>query len=285
MKKIVLISTLLLSAACGQRAKEEAIVGLTTSNDSLNYILHKRDSVINDALTTISDIASSLESVKRAEGMIVEAVEIGKSDKDQIREDLELLSTLISTNKEKIASLQRFVLALRKENINMDGLTKLVEQLSEQLMAKDSTISSMLANIDNLHEQIELLNSSVEQLEGDNISLSEDLITTNNALNEAYYIVGREKSLLDEGIIIKKGFISKTILANPNIDKGDLIKIDIRSVDRIDIKGSKVEVVGSFDPDSYELLEGGGNRIVDALLIKDKQEFWRNGRILIITYK
>ncbi len=285
MKKVVLLSMLLLTIACSQRAKEEAIIGLTTSNDSLNYILQKRDSVINDALTTISDIASSLESVKRAEGMIVEAVEIGKSDKDQIKEDLELLSTLISTNKDKVASLQRVVSALRKENINMDGLTKLVEQLSAQITAKDSTISSMLANIDNLQEQIELLNSSVEQLEGDNISLSEDLITTNNTLNEAYYIVGKEKSLLDEGIIIKKGFINRTILTNPNIDKSELIKIDIRSVDRIDIKGTKVEVVGSFDPDSYELLESGGNRIVDALLIKDKQEFWRNSRILIITYK
>lgn len=284
-KHLLFIMLLVLSFSCKTKQLETEIVNTVNINDSLRYIIDQRDSIINDALTTIAEVASSLDEVKRQEGIVTQSVEYGASSKDQIKEDLQVLSSLLSKNRRRIASLEKSTEQLKSANIRIDGLTTLITQLTDQINEKDATINSMLANIGSLNQEVTILNSKVNELEDDKDMLEGVVIEKTNNLNQAYYIVASEKELIERCILEKKGAIGRTLVVNPNLDKEQLILIDIRNIDRIDVKGAKVQIIGSFSTDSYILESGDGRNVVDALIIKDKDKFWANDRILVISYK
>lgn len=286
MKKIILVFVLFAAiVSCGRKEKEAAITSLAISNDSLMRVVENRDSIMNDALFTISDISASLAAIKAKEGVVISDVEIGKTSKEQIKEDLEMISKLLDQKKEAFAKLSQATSQLKKANLKIDGLNKLVEQLKAELEDRDRTINSMLGNIDNLKQQIVILSKDVERVNRDNAQLDRILTETTDNLNTAYYIVGNEKELIASGILEKKGSIGRTLVVNPNVDKSKLVKIDIRSLDRIEIKGKKVEIIGSIPTSSYTLIEGEGRKAVESLIIDDKAEFWKNSKVLVISYK
>lgn len=286
MKNLILIFVLFMTiVSCGRKQKEAAIASLAISNDSLMRIVENRDSIMNDALFTISDISASLAAIKAKEGVVISNVEIGKTSKEQIKEDLEMISRLLDQKKEAFAKLSKATSQLKSANVKIDGLNKLIEQLREELADRDKTITSMLENIDNLKQQIQLLSKDVERVNRDNAQLDRVLTETTDNLNTAYYIVGSEKELVSNGILEKKGGIARTLVINPNVDKSKLVKIDIRSLDRVEIKGKRVEIIGSFPSSSYTLVEGEGRKAVEALVIDDKAEFWKNSKVLVISYK
>lgn len=286
MKNLILIFVLFMTiVSCGRKQKEAAIASLAISNDSLMRIVENRDSIMNDALFTISDISASLAAIKAKEGVVISNVEIGKTSKEQIKEDLEMISRLLDQKKEAFAKLSKATSQLKSANVKIDGLNKLIEQLREELADRDKTITSMLENIDNLKQQIQLLSKDVERVNRDNAQLDRVLTETTDNLNTAYYIVGSEKELISSGVLEKKGGIARTLVVNPNVDKSKLVKIDIRSLDRVEIKGKRVEIIGSFPSSSYTLVEGEGRKAVEALVIDDKAEFWKNSKVLVISYK
>lgn len=286
MKNLILIFVLFMTiVSCGRKQKEAAIASLAISNDSLMRIVENRDSIMNDALFTISDISASLAAIKAKEGVVISNVEIGKTSKEQIKEDLEMISRLLDQKKEAFAKLSKATSQLKSANVKIDGLNKLIEQLRAELADRDKTITSMLENIDNLKQQIQLLSKDVERVNRDNAQLDRVLTETTDNLNTAYYIVGSEKELISSGVLEKKGGIARTLVVNPNVDKSKLVKIDIRSLDRVEIKGKRVEIIGSFPSSSYTLVEGEGRKAVEALVIDDKAEFWKNSKVLVISYK
>lgn len=286
MKNLILIFVLFMTiVSCGRKQKEAAIASLAISNDSLMRIVENRDSIMNDALFTISDISASLAAIKAKEGVVISNIEIGKTSKEQIKEDLEMISRLLDQKKEAFAKLSKATSQLKSANVKIDGLNKLIEQLRAELADRDKTITSMLENIDNLKQQIQLLSKDVERVNRDNAQLDRVLTETTDNLNTAYYIVGSEKELISSGVLEKKGGIARTLVVNPNVDKSKLVKIDIRSLDRVEIKGKRVEIIGSFPSSSYTLVEGEGRKAVEALVIDDKAEFWKNSKVLVISYK
>ena len=281
---IIVIAT--LTSCMGERKRNEQIIQqMTVQNDSLQYVVSNKDSIINDALLTISDIAVSLNEIKRKEGLVVSQAEVGKVPKEQIKADLNDIAAILKEKNEQLKRLEKATGQLSKANVEIEGLQKLVAEMTRQVKEKDATIASMLKNIDNLKEEIAKLNTEIVSAEQENQNLTQNLEQTTNDLNTAYYIAGEEKFLLESGILIKKGAIGRTLAVNPDLDKSKLTKIDIRNVDRIEIKGKKVEIIGSFPTSSYSLEEGEGKKEINALLIQDKEAYWKNDKILVISYK
>lgn len=288
MKKIVVIAcSLLLMASCmnNSKKKDAVIEGMSIKTDSLENIITSKDSVINDALMTISDISASINDIKQREGLIVSQAELNKVPKDQIKNDLEEISAILKQNKERIAKLERTSAALAKANIKIDGLTKLVEEMSKQLQERNAVIAEMTANIDNLKAVIASLNKDIDNVTNDNKNLNVTVKEQDSNLHKAYYIVGNEKNLIESGILIKKGIVGRTLVINPELKTDLLTEVDIRNLDRIEIKGKKVEIIGGFPNTSYTLERGDARKEVDALIIKDRKEFWSNSKILVVSYK
>lgn len=285
MKKIVFAALIAMFATSCGREKEQQITLLIVSNDSLQVVLAARDSVLNEALFALSDISSTLSDIKRQESIVVSKSELGKSDEAQVKEDLEILAQRLSDQRKAIATLKKNTALLKKANINIAGLEKLMNELRSQIEERDATIKAMLGNIDDLNNQIIKLNTELSDANKTSEMLSNVVSDQENELNKAYVAVGSTKELLDRGILIKKGFGNKTLAVNPNLDKSQMTVIDIRETGVIDLAGKNAEIIGSFPVGSYKFVSGQERNTVSKLRITDADTFWENSRVLVITFK
>lgn len=246
MKKIILIALAAVAVvSCGRRNRDRIAV-LSVSNDSLQTVLAARDSVLNEALFALSDISSSLSDIKRQEAIVVSESELGKSDEAQIKEDLELLSQKLSDQRKAIARLNKNTALLKEANINIAGLEKLITELQGQINERDTTIKAMLANIDDLNNQILILNTDLSNAYATADILSATVDGQETELNKAYVAIGTAKELLDRGILVRRGIGNKTLALNPSLDRSEMSVIDIREVNSIDLTGKNAEIIGSF---------------------------------------
>ncbi|MDE7355211.1 MAG: hypothetical protein K2N21_00345 [Rikenellaceae bacterium] len=285
MKKIVFAALIAMFATSCGREKEQQITLLTVSNDSLQVVLAARDSVLNEALFALSDISSTLSDIKRQESIVVSKSELGKSDEAQVKEDLEILAERLSDQRKAIATLKKNTALLKKANINIAGLEKLMNELRTQIDERDATIKAMLGNIDDLNNQIIKLNTELSDANKTSQMLSNVVSDQESELNKAYVAVGPTKELLDRGILIKKGLGNKTLAVNPNLDKSQMTIIDIRETSVIDLSGKNAEIIGSFPVGSYTFVSGQTRNSITKLRITDADTFWENSRVLVITFK
>lgn len=285
MKKIVFAALIAMFATSCGREKEQQITLLTVSNDSLQVVLAARDSVLNEALFALSDISSTLSDIKRQESIVVSKSELGKSDEAQVKEDLEILAERLSDQRKAIATLKKNTALLKKANINIAGLEKLMNELRTQIEERDATIKAMLGNIDDLNNQIIKLNTELSDANKTSQMLSNVVSDQESELNKAYVAVGSTKELLDRGILIKKGLGNKTLAVNPNLDKSQMTIIDIRETSVIDLSGKNAEIIGSFPVGSYTFVSGQARNSITKLRITDADTFWENSRVLVITFK
>ena len=277
---------LLLLTACGGRQKDARIQDLSSQSDSLALAVAEKDSILNDALFTLSDVSGTLDEIKRRQHIVTstsENAELSKESKAKIKEDLEAINALLQKNRAAIARLQGVSQKLKDANVQVDGLEKLVAELNKQIEERDAEIASLIEQVGKLNIQVESLTQNVTELSQHKAELENTVETQSDALNTAYYIVGPEKELLAKGILTKKGAIGRTLIVNPDLNKDLLTRIDIRQVDRIEIGGKKATVIGSYPAASYRLITK--DKVAEALTIQDKDAFWGNSRILVIAYK
>lgn len=277
---------LLLLTACGGRQKDAKIQILSTQSDSLTLAVAEKDSILNEALFTLSDVSGTLDEIKRRQHIVTTAsedAELTKESRSKIKEDLEAINALLQKNREAIARLQGVSRKLRDANVQVDGLEKLVSELNRQIEERDAEIASLIEQVSKLNIRVETLTQNVTELSQHKAELEGTVEAQSDALNTAYYIVGPEKELLAKGILTKKGAIGRTLAVNPDLNKDLLTRIDIRNVDRIEIGGRKATVVGSYPSASYRLITR--DKVAEALVIRDKDAFWGNSRILVIAYK
>lgn len=216
---------------------------------------------------------------------MVSESELGKSDEAQIKEDLELLSQKLSDQRKAIARLNKNTALLKEANINIAGLEKLITELQGQINERDTTIKAMLANIDDLNNQILILNTDLSNAYATADILSATVDGQETELNKAYVAIGTAKELLDRGILVRRGIGNKTLALNPSLDRSEMSVIDIREVNSIDLTGKNAEIIGSFPETSYRFADGDKRGTVTSLQITDSAEFWKNSRVLVVIFK
>ena len=189
-------------------------------------------------------------------------------------------------NKDKIASLQRAAVQLRKANLRIDGLEKMIADLNKQLAGKKDEIARLRESLDKMGVEVEILTEQVAEQNARAENLSSEKVELENQLHTVYYIVGAEKELRDAQIIDKQGFIGRTLTVNNTNNLESFTKADSRLLSEIPVGRKKVTVVTAQPEDSYQLVTGDEkDKIVTKLLITDPVRFWESSKILIISYK
>lgn len=273
--------------ACGgnnQRTSSNEGNPLANTIDSLQQVVASRDSILNEVLITVSDISASLDEIKRQEGIVLKQSELNRPSKDKISEDLQMMSSILDSKRKQIASLEKLKAKLSSADAKILGLEKLIEQLNRQIEERDHVIKTLSANIDNLNETINNLNNEVTDLQIDKNRLSKLSAEQKAAAETKYYIVGKEKELIDNGILVRAKGLSRDIKINPNIDKNKLIKINMYDFKEIELSGKKAIVVGNFPTSTYKI-ESLSKKSVDKLVITDVESFWKDNSILVIALR
>lgn len=280
---VAAMSAALFFTSCVSRSTADRIEG---QRDSLTMVVSAKDSLINAVFEDINSISENLSMIKTRENLITAA---GNADGvrrpvAEINNDIAAIDNLLQENKAKIASLQRAAAKLRKANLRIEGLEKMVAGLNKQLDQKTNEIVALQENLSRMGVKVEALSQQVAERGEQVENLSSEKTQLENQMNTVHYIVGSEKELRDAQIVTKKGFIGRTLTVNKDANFDSFTKADSRLLSEIALGYKKVTIVTVHPEGSYELVTGA-DKVVSKLLILDPVRFWETSKVLVVSYK
>lgn len=281
MKKYLVLLLIPVFIACGREAKKQA-QEMQAKNDSLLSQTMQKDEAINEFIRSINEIQGTLDTIKQKENIINLTTDRGGelklSAKEQIKNDIQTIYSLMQKNKETLSALTR---KLKNANMKVDELNKMVDRLQKDIAAKASEIEDLRGKLAKLNSAFETANLKIDTLsrtvrsQGSQISNQNQTIAAQDeALNTAYYVIGTNKELKKSGII-KSG----ELLADFNKDL--FTKIDVRKVTEISILSKKAKILSNHPSSSYKF--SGDKKVIQALQILDYKAFWANSKYLVIV--
>lgn len=290
MKKILLFAAVLCIYACGgpnSRSAQDEIKELRTE-------AAQKDSIILDVFRSLNQISENLSAIKERENIITTSTadtEISKETRAQINEDIAAIGDLLEDNRQTIERLKGSTDNLRKANIRIQELDKLITSLNKQIADKNADIEALMTDLAAANIQIDELSTALAALSSEVLILSqdnEDLAVTveekDIALNAAYYIVGEEKELVKSGIVTKSGFIGRTLKVTTDYDLEKFTQISKNAINSIFVGKKRATIVTTHPNDSYELIMSD-DKTLESIQIKDAVRFWESSRILVVSYK
>lgn len=282
---VAAVACVLLLPSCGNGRTQQLAVESDRQRDSLEQVVAAKDSLINAVFADINAISENLARIKSRENLITVSEEEGtRRPVEEINNDIDAIGRLLAENREKINSLCHTAAQLRKANLRIEGLEKMIADLNGQLAERQSEIEQLRdelslkdTRVAELTETVAEQSAEVEQLSGRNLELE-------NRLNTVYYIVGSEKELCDAQIINKQGFIGRTLTVGEHGSLESFTQADSRLLSEIPVGHRKVTVVTNHPEGSYELVTDADKRVV-SLWIVDPVRFWESSKMLIVSYK
>ena len=287
MKKVLVVcvcATML--ASCGQRSGEND--RLRAENDSLRIENIKQSDELNEMLSTLNDIESDFQSIRDAENYLTiqqqAGGEMSQSRKEQIKQNMHLISETLKRNKEQISQLEE---KLKKSGIQSAALRKTIDRLSSELnqkatmiMALQEDLAKKNVRIQELDEMVTALNEDVEELATTTAAQSAKLNEQDKALHTAFYCFGTSKELKEQKILSGGGLFAKSKVLQSGFNKDYFISIDIREVKEIPLFSSRAKLKSNHPEGSYEFVQDEDHNL--TLKINDEKAFWSLGKYLVI---
>lgn len=286
MKHIATAAALGVVALLASCVSRQVAVEAESRSDSLELVVSAKDSLINVVFADINAISENLALIKSRENLITVAGESegGRRPVEEIDNDIKAIDRLLRENRAKIESLQRSAAQLRKANLRIDGLEKMIADMNRQLAEKKAEVEQLRESLVRMGDEVKSLTEEVAVRSAEVENLSGEKVELQNQLNTVYYIVGAEKELRDAQIINKQGFIGRTLTVGRNSNFDSFTMTDSRLLSEVPVGQKKATLVTSHPEGSYELVTDA-NKVVEKLIITDPVRFWESSKILIISCK
>ena len=286
MKHIATAAALGVVALLASCVSRQVAVEAESRSDSLELVVSAKDSLINAVFADINAISENLALIKSRENLITVAGEAegGRRPVEEISNDIKAIDRLLRENRAKIESLQRSAAQLRKANLRIDGLEKMIADMNRQLAEKKAEVEQLRESLVRMGDEVKSLTEEVAVRSAEVENLSGEKVELQNQLNTVYYIVGAEKELRDAQIINKQGFIGRTLTVGRNSNFDSFTMTDSRLLSEVPVGQKKATLVTSHPEGSYELVTDA-NKVVEKLIITDPVRFWESSKILIISCK
>ena len=286
MKHIATAAALGVVALLASCVSRQVAVEAESRSDSLELVVSAKDSLINAVFADINAISENLALIKSRENLFTVAGESegGRRPVEEIDNDIKAIDRLLRENRAKIESLQRSAAQLRKANLRIDGLEKMIADMNRQLAEKKAEVEQLRESLVRMGDEVKSLTEEVAVRSAEVENLSGEKVELQNQLNTVYYIVGAEKELRDAQIINKQGFIGRTLTVGRNSNFDSFTMTDSRLLSEVPVGQKKATLVTSHPEGSYELVTDA-NKVVEKLIITDPVRFWESSKILIISCK
>ncbi|MBK9391221.1 MAG: hypothetical protein IPN68_13880 [Bacteroidetes bacterium] len=172
---------------------------------SLTDKITERDSVINEWISTFSEIEKNLVMIKEKEKIITISsndVEFSKDQRDRILEDIKYINSLLEQNKKKIASLNA---QLKKSGGTIKALQVKITELEASMKLSETEISDLKTTLADKDFKIEQLNAEMTDMQVTIEKKDAEIVNKTAELNKAYYAYGTFKELKAQGTVTKEG--------------------------------------------------------------------------------
>jgi hypothetical protein len=196
-----------------------------------------------------------------------------------IDQGMQQIERQMQANRAKVAELER---KLKDSGQQNSMLANTIAMLKRSIEDKDAEIMQMKERVAQLETEVtgwkSRYSGKIDELDSTNVVLED----TRTVANTAYYIIGTEKELKKQDIIIndKKGFEPDGRV------KSKFTAIDIRTVTSIvigsasDIKAKNVKLLPSRTSSSFRVEERGGNIYLE---ITNAETFWESKYLAILS--
>lgn len=196
-----------------------------------------------------------------------------------IDEGMQQIERQMQANRAKVAELER---KLKESGQQNSVMANQIAGLKKSLEDKDAEIGQMRERVAQLETEVEGWKSrysgKIDELDSTNVVLED----TRTKANTAYYIIGTEKELKKQNIIIndKKGF------EPDGRSKSKFTAVDIRTTNSImigsasDVKAKNVKLIPSRPSGSFKVEERSGNVYLE---ITDTEAFWESKYLAILS--
>ena len=277
-----------MMAGCGKSPEQTE---MERQNAQLKQELASKDRFVEDVTSTINDIHTKLENTWALEKNILRrnpTFEEGKmlsgpDMKAKIMDRISTISSILSENRKKVASLQQ---KLAESKTQYAALSKMAEDLKKTLDDREKTIALMQTQVMNLQSEVK---SKTQVITARDETIAErDAAIENQTkqMNTVYYAAGKKSELKEKNIISREGgilwglFGTTTVLTN-TFHESDFTPLDKSKDMLIEIAGIVDEIVPERDPASYTTEEKPDHHTL--LTITKPEIFWRESHLAIIT--
>lgn len=284
---VILVVVLIGSTGCKKKELEK----LRKENQTLSQQIEQKDSTIKALKNLQGEIEQNLQLMaQKEEGL--DSAEIAKIATPRLRDRLTKLNDRVKTNKEKVESLRSQIQGNRyqadqyKKKVNR--LKEEVKRVEDSLEIINEDLMAKTKQIKNMSSKLAKQDSTISKLTKQNEEYLDSLKKQNKLINTVYIATGPEKELIEDDVVIKKGgflgFIGQTTVLNPVFSKSDFNTFNIPEFNSVTIetKKRKIDLVTAHPENSYTLKGKNGDHTV--LTITDKEQFWRGGNYLVVTY-
>lgn len=293
MKKIFLLlaaaCTLALAPSCSTKKEkeQEAKDPSAATIDSLRQALTQSQNESNDMIETLSQIQDGFDQINEAEGIVnVENRQGESGNKQRILDNMQLIQNKLKLNRELIANLQQQLRSSNQRdsrtkakleemvanfNKQLEDKSREIEDLREQLAQRDIKIAEQ-------GEQINTLNSNVNDLTQKNEEKARTVAAQDKELNTAYYVFGTKRELREQRIL-QRG----DVLKGNDFNKDYFTRIDLRVTKTIKLYSKSAKLMTNHPAGSYSLDKDAQGQY--TLRITNPQAFWSVSKYLVITVK
>ncbi len=287
MKKLILalLPLLFLLASCENKEQTARIAQLEAEQSELMREATSRDSLVNSYLETLNEIEANLAEIKIREKIISQETasgnEMQKATREKINEDIRMINELMLKNKKLVASLNQ---KLKTSNLRVTELEKMIELANNEVAARNTEIENLKAELAGLNFSVAALNDTISRIKSNNQQLATVVTDKTNELNQAYFIVGDRKKLIEKKILNKEGGflgLGKSQKLSGDVNLDDFTQVDIRSLKSIPLGVKKATLMSAHPAGSYEIVKT--EKKVEEILIKEPAIFWQKSKMLVIA--
>jgi len=292
MKKILFIALLAWCASCVSRGDADR---MQQQIDSLQQAVNAKEALFDEVFASINAITENLGQIKSREGIIsLQTDEVtDRSTLGRMSDDIAAIDRLLQENRARIAELESKAEQLRRANVRIKGLEKLIEGLNGEIEQKNEEIdrlkehmSRMGAEVEELTAQVESKTEEVQTLSHEKENLTAEVQARTTELHTGYYLIAPQKDLLRDQVVVKKGFIGRTLVVNEKPNLALFTPADTRMLKTLPIGQKNVTVVTAHPEGSYWLVDSESDKnVVESLVILDEEAFWSLSKILVVSYK
>ena len=281
-------SLMFIASRSTKKEKEQEAKDLSAATiDSLRQALTQSQNESSDMIETLSHIQDGFDQINEAEGIVnVENRQGEGGNKQRILENMALIQNKLKLNRELIANLQQQLRTSNQSdsrtkakleemvanfNKQLEDKNREIEELRSQLAARDIKIAEQ-------GEQINSLNSSVNDLSQKNEEKSRTVAAQDKELNTAYYVFGTKRELREQRIL-QRG----DVLKSNDFNKDYFTRIDLRVTKTIKLYSKSAKLMTNHPAGSYTLDKDAQGQY--TLRITNPHSFWSVSKYLVITVK
>jgi uncharacterized coiled-coil protein SlyX len=288
---VVVLLIVGISAVHMNTQKQNQINQLQSEKAAMVQTMQQKDSIMNDAENTFSQIEENLKFIaQKRQQIAIDQKEGGKNRKQQVVEDIKFMNSMLEASDKQIADLQA---KLRKSGVHVHALEQRIAALNESLTNQNNEIAALKKVIEDKDNNLAQLNTKVNDMsnqmarQSDTITYKQQQIANKtNELNTGHFVLGTFKELKSEGILTREGGLlglgsSKAI--QENFSSKYFKTVDIRDTKTIPLNARKARMISEHPDSSYQFVEKDGQ--IASLEIKDPAEFWRISKYAVIEIK